>query len=132
MNAQDFALDDYVWKNRIVILISDEDNSAKVQNQISILLAEAEDLIERKMIVLEVKPEMYRLINPSQSANMEWISSDYVYKQINADSKSFEIQLIGLDGRVKMKSNEFVVLDELFALIDKMPMRQIELRSRNQ
>jgi hypothetical protein len=38
--------------------------------------------------------------------------------------------LIGKDGSVKARYNAAPSLDELFALIDGMPMRRAELRSR--
>ena len=132
MNAQDFTLDDYVWKNRIVVLISNEDGSVQIKEQLNILLANPEELLERKLIVLEVKPEKFRIVDPSQLAYIEWVNSGEVYKKIKVNSKPFEIQLIGLDGGVKMKDEDVMSPDDLFDLIDSMPMRLIELRNRKQ
>lgn len=42
----------------------------------------------------------------------------------------FEVVLIGKDGGVKARANDPDVLEEFLALIDTMPMRRAELRSR--
>ena len=47
-------------------------------------------------------------------------------------SLPFEVVLIGKDGGTKYRSGEPVQLDTIFALIDGMPMRQQEMRRRNE
>ncbi|MEO0341702.1 MAG: DUF4174 domain-containing protein, partial [Bacteroidota bacterium] len=43
---------------------------------------------------------------------------------------SFLFILIGKDGGVKLRSTSVVPLDDLFALIDGMPMRRAEIRRK--
>jgi len=38
----------------------------------------------------------------------------------------FALMLVGKDGAVKFRSDKVVVPDEIFGLIDQMPMRQKE------
>jgi putative N-acetylmannosamine-6-phosphate epimerase len=40
----------------------------------------------------------------------------------------FEVILIGKDGGVKKRKTELMTTEELFAIIDSMPMRQSEMR----
>ena len=42
-----------------------------------------------------------------------------------------QVLLIGKDGGVKLRSTEPVSTDELFALIDSMPMRRREMEERD-
>ncbi|MEM9823617.1 MAG: DUF4174 domain-containing protein [Bacteroidota bacterium] len=44
----------------------------------------------------------------------------------------FEVLLLGLDGGVKLQQPEVLSCTELFAIIDRMPMRRQELRRRKQ
>ncbi len=132
MTAQEINLNDYVWKNRLLVFLSNDASSPKIQKQLDILLADAEELMERKLILLQVEPHRYKLIRPNQEKSPNWIHSDSLFKQLDTNTVSFEIQLIGLDGGMKMRSNEIVVLNQLTDLIDRMPMRQIELRNKKE
>jgi hypothetical protein len=38
------------------------------------------------------------------------------------------VLLVGKDGTVKLSKNTIVAMDDIYALIDKMPMRQHEIR----
>lgn len=52
---------------------------------------------------------------------------DVILKERNVDpSRNFTFILVGRDGGEKFRSNKFVTADQLFALIDAMPMRKIE------
>jgi len=44
--------------------------------------------------------------------------------------KGFGLELIGLDGGVKYRSTSAVPLEELWTLIDGMPMRRAELKNQ--
>ena len=45
---------------------------------------------------------------------------------------AFEVRLVGKDGGVKLARAGAVRMDEVYALIDSMPMRQEEMRQRGQ
>lgn len=52
-----------------------------------------------------------------------------VLRQWNVDlEKKFTFILVGRDGGEKFRSNKFVTADQLFALIDAMPMRKNEIQ----
>ena len=48
------------------------------------------------------------------------------------ENEDFAVLLIGKDGGVKQTSRSVPDLDQMFALIDGMPMRQMEMRARDQ
>ena len=57
-----------------------------------------------------------------------WFENKEYHKLLNPDDLEFKIELIGLDGRVKLNTTELLTTEALFAKIDSMPMRQQELK----
>jgi hypothetical protein len=55
-----------------------------------------------------------------------------IQKRFDVSPKSFAVVLVGKDGGVKLKRNVKVRLEEVFTLIDSMPMRQDEMRQKGQ
>lgn len=56
-------------------------------------------------------------------------TKNVILKDWNIDpTKNFTFILVGRDGGEKFRSNKFVTADQLFALIDAMPMRKNEMR----
>ena len=49
-------------------------------------------------------------------------------EQFGVSPNAFSLTLVGKDGGVKLRTNDPVNLEEIFRLIDSMPMRQDEMR----
>ena len=47
---------------------------------------------------------------------------------LGIDAGAFVVLLVGKDGTVKLSKNTIVPMDDIYALIDKMPMRQREIQ----
>ncbi len=54
-----------------------------------------------------------------------------MYEHHGAPRHEFSLILIGKDGAEKLRSDKPVTTTELFELIDAMPMRQAEMRTRS-
>ena len=80
--------------------------------------------------IVEVEEERYRVISPRNGKEENWVNTSSLFSSFAKDEASFEIFLIGLDGGVKMQSNEIVSPDTFIRRIDSMPIRLIELRNR--
>jgi hypothetical protein len=52
-------------------------------------------------------------------------------ERFRVPSGAFSIILVGKDGGVKLDRQDRTSLEEIFALIDSMPMRQQEMRRKN-
>ncbi|WP_188459004.1 DUF4174 domain-containing protein [Psychroflexus planctonicus] len=50
------------------------------------------------------------------------------YQNLRSDDTDFEAILMGLDGSIKLRRNRAIEIDELFDLIDSMPMRKQEIQ----
>jgi hypothetical protein len=53
-------------------------------------------------------------------------------KHFDIPTKTFMLILLGKDGGIKLKRNDRVKLEEIFSLIDSMPMRKDEMRQKGQ
>jgi hypothetical protein len=89
----------YRWKHRLVILEYTLESDPRLVLMESQLAANAAGLAERDMLVLH-----------------------------RQGASSFAVVLVGKDGGEKRRSNDVVAVEELFAQIDAMPMRQSERR----
>ena len=116
------SLSQFQWKNRVLVIFSDSDNSraARQENQ---LLADRAALEERDMIVLKVSGNALRAVFGAA----EPVDAGALREALDvSDAGTFHAALIGKDGTVKLKASEPVSNGELFAIIDSMPMRAAE------
>lgn len=122
------SLDEYTWKNRVLLILSSPNTSDVSKKQLELLGPLNSDFDDRKLMVLQVSDEYYRVLN-GKSPN-RYLKSQ-LYNTYNSQGQDFQIVLIGLDGRLKLQQQWPVKRNELFALIDGMPMRQAELKAKN-
>ncbi|MEO0344029.1 MAG: DUF4174 domain-containing protein [Pseudomonadota bacterium] len=104
-------LSEYKWDQRPIIVFADSPNDPNFIEQIELLEREIDALAERDVVILtdtdpEAKSELRRELRP----------------------RGFQIVLVGKDGGVKLRKASPWNVRELSRVIDKMPMRQRELR----
>lgn len=116
------------WQHRVLLVISNETNKKSVENQIEELTSNLTALNERKLIVYQIKPDLFKQGLAKQSP---WISNTKWYDVYADETKSLEIVLFGLDGGKKLDCEQVLTAEKLFANIDAMPMRQSELRQKH-
>ena len=107
---QGIELNQYLWKNRIILTFADD----------------------------EYHPDLIKLKAEMKENECEILNRDLLHFHFSNDGKtgnlttksdqSFRILLIGKDGGIKYESNRSVFLIQLFKLIDSMPMRQDEMQ----
>ena len=102
-------LNQYLWKNRIILTFTDDDDHA--------------DLIKLKV---EMKENNCEILN-RDLLHFHFSNYGKTGNQTTKNDQSFRILLIGKDGGIKYESNQYVSLIQLFKLIDSMPMRQDEM-----
>jgi len=113
-------LDNLRWKYRVVLVSGP---ASKVEEQISMLKTSVEDLDDRELLVFDLNEKM-------QSSPAGDISSNEIRTYFDLDD-DFHILLIGKDGGVKINSTQLLKPTDLFATIDRMPMRRAEMKERN-
>jgi hypothetical protein len=113
------SLEQFQWKNRVVVIFPDKDNSraARQENQ---LMADRTGLEERDIVVLKLAgPAIRFLFGASTDLDAEAISRDLE----GPSPGEFAAFLVGKDGTVKLNVREPITTGELIAIIDAMPMR---------
>ncbi|MBK8501692.1 MAG: DUF4174 domain-containing protein [Saprospiraceae bacterium] len=122
INSQD--LYSHQWKDRLLLIFDSDQGSIRAQSQIEELLSDQEGLAERKIVVYQITPDFCRL--PLEDE--KWYPRDKLKSETKWNLSKFEIILMGLDGNIKLQRQEIVSLDELFGIIDSMPMRMHEMK----
>ena len=113
MPAQSVTLKDYLWKNRVIITFSsDEQHTERLSTKEQIELHQC-GFRDRDLVHID-------LIQGSAEF-------DEMSQKFSVSDEKFQLLLIGKDGGVKKRTST-VSLEEVFSLIDTMPMRRREMR----
>ena len=105
-----FASQDF--SNREILLVAQRIDDPDLLIQKKILQADEEGLAERDIIITVITPE----------------SDKKRFEKLMKNGKGLRFILIGKDGDIKLSSDKPVTLEQLFALIDSMPMRRYEVK----
>lgn len=115
-------LSQYRWQNRLLVIVSHQENHPMIQKQLQEVKNHQQELEERRLLTIVMTPEKYQV----QTDDKQWISgSNYSNYQ---SGKTFEVLLIGLDGGIKQRESDVFTAGKLISIIDSMPMRQAEMR----
>lgn len=115
-------LSDYKWKNRILILSDKNLDSDEVNTALITIKGSTKELKERDIILFLHKEKMFYNLDKKEVKS----------EGSNIISKYFSgYVLIGKDGGIKAKHPYPLNLEDLFNLIDGMPMRRTEMKSSN-
>lgn len=111
----------HVWKDRVLIIESENAQNELYRQQIKALKNDAKGLEERKFV-------LYSYFNNGYSLGFSEVIKPYTTKQKVEEKTDFSITLIGLDGGKKLQQKSVLTKEKLFAIIDGMPMRRQELK----
>lgn len=111
--AGEVTLEEFLWVKRPVVVFADTPADPRYSEQIRMLLERPEALIERDVVVItDTDPA-------ARSALRQELRP-----------RGFMMVLIGKDGDVKLRKPSPWSSREISRSIDKMPMRQREIRER--
>lgn len=114
-DAADVTLEDFQWIARPLVVFADSTADPRFREQMELLADRPEGLIERDVVVIVDTDRA----NPSD-----------IRRKLRP--RGFQITLIGKDGGVKLRKPFPWDVRELSRQIDKMPLRQQEIRSSSQ
>jgi hypothetical protein len=127
--AQITSLDDFQWKNRLLIIYSADQKSLQLEEQLAKISINKEGYKERDLKVIILKNQKVEIWRSNENHLLDF---HQIIKELNIEEKQpFQNLLIGKDGGVKLKSNSPISNEKLFRTIDAMPMRQREMRDGN-
>lgn len=114
---------DLTWEKRVLLVFSPDQQNADYQRQQGILQEINEGLNKRDMIVIHAFVDDRVLLDQQSHAQ----SATSFYRRFAVNSDEFRVILVGKDGTVKLDRDSAVSGEDLFALIDSMPMRRHEM-----
>ena len=113
-DASEVNLDDFQWLKRPVVVFADTDADPRFQDQMALLMDRLDALEERDVVIITDT-------NPDARSDI----------RLALRPRGFQLTLIGKDGGVKLRKPFPWDVRELSRVIDKMPMRQQEIRQRS-
>jgi hypothetical protein len=119
----DSLLSELVWEKRVLLVFAPNPADDRLERQNAVLGAVDDGLIERDMTVIRALASDVVTIDGDSRAQ----PADSFYRRFGVDAGEFRVILVGKDGTVKLDRNAVVSDDELFQLIDSMPMRRYEM-----
>ncbi len=114
------------WNNRLIVLSADAASDSEFDTQRRSLLRDAPALDERHLIVIELRSDGGRF--GDRTVDAEGIAD--LRRRWDIPTDGFHAVLVGKDGRSKRRWSTVFDPAEMHDLIDTMPMRQDEMRSR--
>ena len=118
-------LEPYKWKNRILLVFSPHDSS-DIDKQLAVFSNYQEGMQERDLLVFKIADESIHHPDGSRDG-LE--AADNLRNKYQVTENQFSVILIGKDGTEKLRQNEVLDAEKLFAVIDAMPMRKQEKKN---
>jgi hypothetical protein len=122
-----FALEQYRWNYRVLVVSSTSPDDAQLQELQTSLAASRGEFADRDMVLVTLLDSGAstagdRELTPAEAAATR--------KVLGLPAGSFAVRLIGKDGGIKLSRESATSINEVYALIDTMPMRKRERSDR--
>lgn len=125
LRAQD--LEAHRWKERVLLLITRDLKTPEYIRQTHALVQQPEELEERRLVVYTLMENRYAEGLPPGT----WATGVLERYMSGEANTGFRVVLLGLDGGVKLDEPSFVPPENVWTLIDGMPMRKAALQNRD-
>lgn len=123
----DADLTKYQWKNRVLLLFSPAESHNPYMAFDRILSKRLVEVRDRDLIVFRIfEKGTSRLGNQTLAPEI----GEGLRRRFKVKTDILTVVLIGKDGGVKLVREQKTDLQEIFDLIDSMPMRQQEMREK--
>lgn len=122
-----FSLASLRWNKRVLVVAAPDIDNAELVRQMAALDATRAAFDERDMLLVVATEERGAMAAGRAMSDAE--SADVRRTLAMADG-GFSVLLLGKDGGVKLRESGFVDMARIYALIDGMPMRRLEMRER--
>jgi len=126
--GMDVDLEAYQWKNRILVVFAESEETGPFKTQKRILKNEEDGVLDRDLIIVEV---IENGESRARGVRFPEETAGNLRRQFQVAPGAFQVILIGKDGGEKLRRGEPVSAADLFGIIDAMPMRQQEMRQKN-
>lgn len=125
--THEIDLSTHRWTDRLLLLFAPDTADQDYQKIVETLSQSSSQVRERDL-------RLYHLFFEERgSFEDQPLSSEAAQKlasDLGVSQDRFTVLLVGKDGGVKMRSSDPEILEDIFARIDSMPMRQREMREQ--
>ena len=108
---------EYIWKNRVIVTFSPNKNNTDRSHFLNNINKNLCEYNSRNIIHID-------LLFNEKNEEIEKYKS--FFEKLSISTSEFRLILFGKDGGIKLNSRK-TSLEEIFSLIDTMPMRQEEM-----
>lgn len=120
-------LETYTWKNRLLMIFSPSEDYPRYRDLTRELRDQHDEITDRDLLVFRILERGKSRLGDSP---IDDASSALLRDRLSARTGHFTVVLVGKDGGEKLRQSDEVELEEIFSLIDSMPMRQRERSQR--
>ena len=127
MEREPFTMSQYRWEQRVLVVSAASADDANLKRQLEAVSMTETEFADRDLIVVTL------LDDGISTAGDRELSADEVAAARSAmriTPDEFTLKLVGKDGSVKLSRDEATSMQDIYALIDTMPMRAREQVSR--
>jgi hypothetical protein len=128
LKSQTNILKKHLWKERVVLFFSQNEENIAAKAQLSIFESDEQGMKERNLVVYQIYGTTGK--NP-QKTYLSAIEIAALHQYYQPQLDGFTVILVGKDGGEKLRKNSILALQDLFDTIDAMPMRQSEMKRKN-
>jgi len=118
--------DQHRWKDRVLVLVAPSEDNAGLQKQRQMIQARQDAIADRNL-------RIYELTGSQGSLDQQTLQTDDVTalrQHLGLAPEDRLMILLGLDGEVKRRAPLDTPLSDFFRQIDRMPMRQADIRAK--
>lgn len=101
--------------SRKLFLFATSIDDIQLKEQLKILKSDPGGLSERDLMFKVITPDLDRVL----------------YNEVMKNKMNFLLLLYGKDGGIKIKTNKPISIQQLYSIIDSMPMRKEEVRQKH-
>jgi hypothetical protein len=121
----DMDLTQYQWQKRLLLVFAPTREEPNFQALHEPLGARTPEVDDRDLVVFEVLEAGPSTVDEDP---LDPSAARLLRARFRVPNGAFSVILVGKDGGVKLDRQDRTSLDEIFGLIDSMPMRQHEMR----
>ena len=121
-------LSDFIWKNRILLIIIEKENKNEVDQYKKLLSQLSCEINDRDLLIGWFTDKSNMIAN--STINPENIKK--IKSRIKPNQSGDNILLIGKDGGIKRSYKSLPNIYEVFSIIDRMPMRRSEMKKNSE
>jgi len=127
--ATSLNLVQFQWKNRLLFLFAPNRNHPFFESLHRALVARKAEVTDRDLVIFEILES-----EPSNmdAADLDLQTAQSLREKFSVSQGQFTVILIGKDGGIKLNRQNQTRLEDIFGLIDSMPMRREEMRQKAQ